>query len=71
MSKLYDLVNGVLAGSQAFMARAASAMEARTGNYPAGRSTVVNVARMEVRRDADIHLLAAEISGYAGGGSRW
>lgn len=71
MSKLYDLVNGVLAGSQAFMARAASAMEVRTGNYPTGRSTVVNVAHMEVRRDADIHLLAAEISGYAGGGSRW
>lgn len=71
MSKLYALVNGVLAGSQDFLQRAHGALQSVSPTNGRSSVTTVNIQRMEVRSDSDIHLIAAELAGYAGGGSRW
>ncbi len=72
MSKLYDLVNGVLAGREAFIQRASNALYSRTGGIASHQVTnVVQVQNMTVRRDADIHLLSAELAAYLGRSAQW
>jgi len=72
MSKLYQLVNGVLAGTQAFSARAHEAMVSRTGGTTSSVSTSTknisyNIDKIEINHPADAMLVMAQLSALEGG----